>query len=121
VSELQARNTLVSVEIEDAKETMVGQLLVPTQKKEYCVGVVLNVGPGNVVSEGGRSETADLKVGDRVLVRHQLPQRGPAGGTVFRSTGIELEKSEGKKIVLFEQAEIIGIYVGVDVPTLIEG
>lgn len=107
---LQARNTLVLVEIEDVKETIVGQLLVPTAKKEFCVGKVINVGPGNIVSEGGKSETHDLKAGDRVLVHHQHPTRGPAGGQIYRSTGIELEKFENRKLMLFEQAEIIGIY-----------
>lgn len=118
---LQVRNTLVLVEIEDLKNTMIGQLLVPVEKKEYCVGRVISIGPGNVISTGGRSETDDLKVGDRVLVRSQIKVQGRVPGAVnYRSTGIELSK-EGKLVqALFEQTEIVAIYVDdLEVPTLI--
>jgi chaperonin GroES len=64
------------VQPEPLEETTKGGLVIPkTAKQKHMFAKVLAVGPGRV-TERGRIEVADVKVGDRVVLSaHNMGQR----------------------------------------------
>lgn len=111
LSNIVPRNTLVLVRLFKKAEEQRGKIVVPTGQQEYCEAEVLDVGPGNVSAEGGRSETFDLKPGQRVLVQHQQKVAGPDGVVRgYRPQGLPLKhKDGGGELFLFEQTAILAI------------
>jgi co-chaperonin GroES (HSP10) len=104
---LKPRNTFILVDLIEQAERRVGAITVPTNNDCYCEAEVIAVGPGNIAANGGRSETFDLKVGQRVFVKHKARMQGPVG-PVNELLGL-LYEHEGKRYYLFEQASVIGV------------
>lgn len=105
---IQPRNTLVVVELIDRPEQKIGDLVIPTNGDLFTEASVAAVGPGTVSAEGGRSETFDLKVGQRVLVKHKDARSGPGGHRTLSDAG-QRYVADGKTYMIFEQSSIIGI------------
>jgi len=107
------RNTLILLRLKLKAEERVGELIVPAGNEEYAEAEVLAVGPGNIMSAGGQSETFDLKPGQRVLVKHKKKMQRPAqvGGvqTTYMPEGIPLKPKDGEDLWLFEQGNILAI------------
>ena len=104
---MQVRNTLVAVRLDLPAERKVGSIVISTNSDEFAEGVVVSVGPGTIAAHGGRSETHDLHVGDRVLVKRQeVRQQGNA--MMKRSTGTEYKDGEND-ITIFTEQYIVGI------------
>jgi co-chaperonin GroES (HSP10) len=103
------RNTLVAVKLDPiASEKKVGAIVVNTNGEMFNTGTVISVGPGNVASGGGRSETFDLTPGHRVLVKHQ-DVRQSAQGYHKTQTYTEYTDEFGEKVGIFEQSYIVAI------------
>lgn len=105
---IQPRGTFTVLNLISQAERKVGQITVPTNKDLFCEAEVLAVGPGSIAAGGGRSDTFDLKVGQRVLVTHKLPGRGEMGGPVLKDSGIPYNDGD-QKYVLMEERYILGI------------
>lgn len=105
---IQPRNTLVVVRLIEKADRKVGKIVVPTNADIYCEAEVVSVGPGNVSAGGGRSETFDLKPGQRVWVKHKTRRPGPAGGHILTDEGI-VYQDDDDKVILMEQTSILGI------------
>lgn len=103
----QPRNTLVVIELIEEKERKIGAITIPTNSELYCEGIIQGIGPGNIGAAGARSETGDLKIGQRVLVQHQQVRQMGAG-LAKSKCGIEYTR-DGKKFMLFEQANVLAI------------
>lgn len=101
------RNTLVVLRLIETTEKTVGAVVVPTAKDQYCEAEVMAVGPGTLSAAGGRSEIFDLKIGQRVFVKHKTKSRGPMG-EILLDDGIVYMDGD-KKYMLFEQNNILGI------------
>lgn len=100
---IQPRNTLVVIRIIDQPSRQVGSITVPTNNELYTEADILAIGPGNVSANGGRSETFDLAVGQRVWLQHkQKTQRG------LQDTAI-VYQSENEKFHIVEQTAILAI------------
>lgn len=100
---IQPRNTLVVIRIIDQPSRRVGSITVPTNNELYTEADILAIGPGNVSANGGRSETFDLAVGQRVWLQHkQKTQRG------LTDTAI-VYQSENEKFHIVEQTAILAI------------
>jgi co-chaperonin GroES (HSP10) len=101
---MQVRNTLVAVRLDPiAAEKKVGDIIVSTHGDQFATGVVTHVGPGNLHSEGGRSETHDLHPGDRVLVKAFEIRPGRIQGSMEKQpTSIEYTY-QNEKVNLYEQ------------------
>lgn len=110
---LGPRNTLVEVEIlPDQKEKKIGNIVIPDNRDLYAEGIVRNFGPGNPamlssVTSGYHSETTDLRVGQRVLVK-RYDVRPMGQGLVKNEAGIKFIR-DGKTFLLFEQMSIVYI------------
>ena len=104
---ISPRNTLVVVRIIDEPTKKIGSIVVSTNAEMYAEADVLAVGPGNINAAGAREETHDLKVGQRVLVKHQDVK--PRGNEMWRAkTYIEYAKDD-VKYQIFEQSHIVAI------------
>lgn len=113
---LQPRNSFVLVKIVMKPEERRGQLIVPTGQDEYAEGEIVAVGPGMISAAGGVSETFDLKVGQRVLVKHKVKYSHPDPNSVtgfshrYKDDGLKLKPTTaGDDLYLFEQTGIIAI------------
>lgn len=104
---IQTRNTLVVVRLLEVNEKAFGNIVLPTQKDQCCEAEIVAVGPGTVSAAGGRSETFDLRVGQRVFVKHKIKARGPMGDTLIPD-GIPYQDGDHSYIML-EQGSILGI------------
>lgn len=102
---IQPRNTLVLVRLIQQGQRNVGAIAVLTNNDRASEAEVLAVGPGNISADGGRSETHDLKVGQRVLILHKEPA---AGGGGLRLVGVPVTNGS-ETLYLYEQGRIIGI------------
>lgn len=104
---IQVRNTLVLVRLYEKPEQQVGKITVPNLNELYTEAEVLGVGPGTQIAAGSISETHDLKVGQRVQVKHKNVDHR---GTNFppNIAGIKFIQN-GETLYIFEQASIIGI------------
>lgn len=105
------RNSLVVLRLIEQAEKKIGQITVPTNKELFSEAEVVAVGPGTVSAEGGRSETFDLKVGQRVFVKSKDRFRGQVGEEV-RISGIEYRVGD-EKFYIFEQGNVLGIIADV--------
>ena len=101
------RNTLVVCKLIEKADRQVGKITVPTNTDLYCEAEVLAVGPGSVSAEGGRSETFDLRPGQRVWVKHK-ERRPMQGAMIGFDAGILYQQGE-EKYYIFEQTNILGI------------
>jgi co-chaperonin GroES (HSP10) len=104
---IQPRNSLVVVKLIEQAEKRVGAITVPTNKDCFCEAEVIAVGPGIIQATGGRHENFDLKVGQRVFIKHKSQVRGPMGITA-ELVGIEY-RDGNEKFYIFEQGNILGI------------
>lgn len=105
------RNSLVLVRLFVKPEEKVGVITVPTENNEYAEAEVLAIGPSFPQAAGDVPSTTDLKVGQRVFVKHRLRRPGPAGGVTFSDQGVKLrheDKEEGE-LWLFEQESLLAI------------
>ncbi len=107
------RNTLVLCRMLEVKERLHGSLVIPTNSDLYCEAEIVAFGPGNVNATGARPETHDLRVGQRVLVKHQKI-REAGGGLIKNKEGIEYER-DGQKYMIFEQGNVLAILSQVEV------
>jgi co-chaperonin GroES (HSP10) len=80
--------------------------VIPTNGELYAEAEVVAVGPGNGTVAGGRSETFDLKVGQRVFLQHK---RQGQSGRVITEMRASATTVEGKTYFLYEQTSILGI------------
>jgi co-chaperonin GroES (HSP10) len=103
------RNSLVIVKLIDAGEKKLGKFFVPNNKERYSEAFIIAVGPGNVSAAGGRSETFDLKAGQRVFMQHKQMGRDQYTGQMkLEIAGIEYR--EGDEVFhIFEQTNILTI------------
>lgn len=101
------RNSLVVLKLIELPERQVGKIVVPSQADQFCEAEVLAVGPGTVAAQGGVSETADLRVGQRVWVKHKTRTKGPMGEMLV-STGIAYQQND-ETFVMFEQTQIVAV------------
>lgn len=107
---MQPRNTLVTVAPIKNEEKKVGNIVVPQQTgQQYQQAEVIAVGPGMVASDNERSQCADLKPGQVVLVQVASRRPGPAGGSTLESIGLDYKTDDGRDLVLVEQSQIVGI------------
>lgn len=103
------RNSLVLLRLHEKDEAKVGQIIVKSQNSEYCRATVVNVGPGTIQAEGGRSETFDLQPGQVVLVKRQTQMTGPDGSIRgYRREGLEIANGD-ETLYVFEQSSILAI------------
>jgi co-chaperonin GroES (HSP10) len=103
----QPRNTFVVVKMDEISERKEGAIVVSTNSDQFNTGTVVAIGPGSISADGGRSETFDLHVGDRVLVKHQdVRAQGNALHKVNTGTTYT---HDGEKFTIFEQMAIIAI------------
>lgn len=106
---IQPRNTLVVVKLIDKAERQVGKISVPTNKDCYTEAEVVAVGPGTVSAAGGQSETFDLKVGQRVWVKHKSKHiRGAGDIGILTDEGLPYQDGD-ETFRLFEQSSVVGI------------
>lgn len=103
---IKIRNTLVVLDLIEKAESKISNIVIPTGNDMYSEAEVVAVGPGTSLSGGSTPETFDLKVGQRVLVKHKQrnrPEPYPAD-----LCGIRYQ--DGSKFYyIFEQSSIIGI------------
>lgn len=105
---IQPRNTLMVIELIPRAEKKQGAIIVTTNGDVYTEAFIVAVGPGNVAADGGRSETHDLRVGQRVFVKHK--ERRPAPGGVVSLTESTLPYQIGDKTYhLIEQTSILAV------------
>ena len=112
---IQPRNHLVVVKLIEQAEKQVGKIVIPANGEKYCEAEVVAVGPGTVAAEGGRSETFDLKPGQRVLIRHKeaVPSPKAVGGFALESAGIPYRAPGSDELYyIFPQERIAGIIAG---------
>lgn len=107
---MKMRNSLVLVRVLEKKEEQVGAITVPQSAEGlFTEGEVLDVGPGSVSAEGGRSETFDLKPGQRVFLKARELRPGPDGRSgLTRLAGIEYVRN-GELLHIFEQSSVVAI------------
>jgi co-chaperonin GroES (HSP10) len=105
---IQPRNHLIVLKLIEQAEKRVGKLVIPTHSEKYAEAEIVAVGPGTISAEGGRSETHDLRPGQRVLVRHkeEVPQR--VGGTQLEIAGIPYRVGD-ETYYVFPQERVVGI------------
>lgn len=100
---IKPRNSLVVLRVLDKKEQQVGNIVVPDGEELYTEGEVLAVGPGTISAEGGRTETFDLKPGQRVMVKYKAKQ-----GPMNVLCGVKYVH-DGEILYIFEQGSIVGV------------
>ena len=100
---IQPRNTLVSVRIIEKATRQVGAITVPSHNDLFAEAEVLAIGPGNVNAAGARSETFDLKVGQRVWIKHRTRSQGQ-----LMEAAIAYQTQE-ERYHLIEQTAILAI------------
>lgn len=105
---LKPRNSIVIVKLIEQAERQHGSIVVPANKECYCEAEVMAIGPGNVSAAGGRSETFDLAVGQRVWVKHKEKRPGQGGIPMLNDCGIPYQDG-GITYHGFEQGSILGI------------
>lgn len=101
---LSPRGSFVVLKLIEKAERQHGKIVVPQNKECYCEAEVVAVGPGSVMSAGAVSETADLKAGQRVWVKHKAKNR-PG---LLDDAGLQYQ-DEGVTYHVFEQSSIVGI------------
>jgi co-chaperonin GroES (HSP10) len=109
---MKPRNTLVLVRLVKKEEEKIGQIVVKTDKDQFCEAEVIAVGPDTISADGGESGTRDLKAGQRVLVQYQTIMVSPDG--IQRKTkpqGLKLKETIAgeRDLYLFEQHNIMAI------------
>lgn len=104
------RNTAVVLRLILPTERVAGNIVVPTNGDLYSEAEVIAVGPGNIAAQGGRTETFDLRPGQRVFakVREQVPDRTKVTGRGTVIAGIEYREGD-VTYHIFEQMSILGI------------
>lgn len=106
ISLIKVRNTLIVLDVIEQKEKKVGDITVPANNDLYAEAEVMAVGPGLSLTMNDRTETSDLKVGQRVLVKHKQQQKPPPYPPEL--AGIRYQ--EGTKFYyIFDQTSIVGI------------
>lgn len=105
---LKVRNTLVALRLIAKAEQKHGAIFVNANTECYSEAEVVSVGPGNVQAEGGRSETADLAVGQRVLVQHKKKFNNGSGLVKYQDEGLSI-RHEDMDYLLFEQTSVLAI------------
>jgi co-chaperonin GroES (HSP10) len=106
---IQPRNTLVVLKVIEKSERKVSKIIVPTYNDCYAEAEVVAVGPGSISAAGGQSETFDLKVGQRVLVKHKKKmQRGPGDLGQLFDEGIPYRDGD-IDFLMVEQSSVVGI------------
>jgi len=104
---IQPRNTLVVLRLIEKAEYRVGAITVPANSECYTEAEVIAVGPGTVAADGGRSETFDLRPGQRVWVKHK---KKLSNGTLVKFEDEGLPYRDGETMYhCFEQNSIIGV------------
>lgn len=106
---IQPRGTLVVLELIEASERTQGAVVIPTHKDKMCEAIVVAFAPGNVAAAGGRSETHDLRLGQRVLVNHKQDGRNALSGQAELKPTYMPYASGGKTYALIEERYIFGI------------
>lgn len=101
------RNSLVLVRLIEQTERQIGNIIVPLNSEQFCEAEVIAVGPGTVAAQGGISETADLRPGQRVWVKHKTKANGPLGPQTVLA-GMAYQQGNVTYHV-FEQTQVIGI------------
>jgi co-chaperonin GroES (HSP10) len=102
---IQPRNSLVVVKLIHKEEQKIGKLVLPDSfEKMYTEAEVIAVGPGSVSAQGGRSETFDLKPGQRVFIQY----RRQSGQHQFQDTGVKYVQN-GEVYYLYLESAIVGI------------
>ena len=101
---IQPRNTLVLVRLHEQTARQVGHITVPTNGEQFTEAEVISVGPGNISADGGRSETHDIQVGQRVLVLYK--EKDPRFGN--KHVGIPIQQN-GETLYLYEQGRVLAI------------
>jgi co-chaperonin GroES (HSP10) len=115
---IKPRNSLVVLRLIEKAEYKVGKITVPSNSECYCEAEVVAVGPGCVSAEGGRSETFDLKPGQRVWVKHKTKFHQ---GQMTRLEDAGLPYRDGEVTYHgFEQTSIIGILAEPDERPLVD-
>lgn len=104
---LKPRNTLVLLRLHEKSEKKVQNIIVVTNGELYTEAEVIAVGPGNQMAAGAVSETADLKPGQLVQVKHKSLAPGRMGAVPI-ITGIEVRDGDDL-YYLYEQTSITGI------------
>lgn len=116
---IQPRNHLVVCKLIEQAEKQVGKIVIPSNGEKYCEAEVVAVGPGTIAAEGGRSETHDLKPGQRVLIRHKELVPGPMGQQL-ESAGIPYRAPGSDELFyIFPQERIAGIIAQPDQAALV--
>lgn len=105
---LKVRNTLVALKLIEAKEQKHGAIFVNANAECFSEAEVISVGPGNVAATGGQSETADLRVGQRVIVESKKKLSNGSGLVKYQDAGLPL-RHEDQTYHLFEQTSVIAI------------
>lgn len=105
---IQPRNHLVVVKLIEQVQKTVGKLVIPTNGEKYCEAEIVAVGPGTIAAEGGRSETHDLKPGQRVLVRFKEIVAQQVGPPALEIAGIPYRVGDVTYHV-FPQERIVGV------------
>jgi co-chaperonin GroES (HSP10) len=113
---MRPRNTLVTVaEIKDSETTTESGLILPSATgREYKLCEVIAVGPGMITHENEVSPAADLKSGQKVLVKLAAQRRIDRDTVGLESIGVDFRTEDGRDIKLVEQSMIVAI---VDDPT----
>lgn len=106
---LSPRNGWVLARVIEQKERKVGLITVPTGNDLFDEAEILAVGPGTVAAEGGRSETFDLKVGQRVFVKSKAKSMGPVGPQNEWLGVPYLRDGDKESYYLFPESSILGI------------
>lgn len=106
---LKVRNTLVALRlIVDHKEKKHGAIFVNTNTECFTEAEVVAVGPGNVSAAGGLSETADLRIGQRVLVEYKKKFNNGGGLVKYQDAGMAV-RYEDTDYMFFEQTSVLAI------------
>lgn len=102
---IRIRNTLIVLDIIERQERKIGNITIPANNDLYAEGEVMAVGPGMSLTMNDRTETFDLKVGQRVLVKYKQQTRPN-----FPPELAGIKYQEGDKFYfIFEQSSIVGI------------
>lgn len=105
---LKVRNTLVALKLIEKADQKHGAIFVNSNAECYCEAEVISVGPGNIQAEGGRSETADLYPGQRVLVQHKKKFNNGSGLVKYVDEGLPV-RFEDETYLLFEQTSVLAV------------
>lgn len=104
---INVRNNLVAVRLVTRPEQMIGKILVPDNDKCFGEAEVVAVGPGLVLAHGARPDTHDLRVGQRVFVKHSSIRPTAVGNTPVPD-GIKYT-DDGEQLIILAESSIVGI------------